>query len=252
MSELELIIDLHKNSQRQGPGSEKDTLLALDFLGLPKDREVKIADMGCGTGGQTITLAQNSNARITAVDIFPDFLAELNEKSRKLGLDSKISTREASMDSLPFAQEEFDVIWSEGAIYIMGFLKGIRYWKQFLKEGGYLALSEITWTTNSRPQEIEDFWTREYPEIDTASNKIKILEECGFSLVGYFALSEESWIENYYNPLKVRFEHFLEKHQHSDLAKKVIDEYESEIELYMKYKAYFSYGFYVVKKAKSI
>ena len=34
MSEIELIIDLHKNTQRQGPGSEKDTLNALNLIGL--------------------------------------------------------------------------------------------------------------------------------------------------------------------------------------------------------------------------
>ena len=183
MSEIELIIDLHKNTQRQGPGSEKDTLNALNLIGLSPDPEVKLADIGCGSGGQTLTLAQNINGHITAVDLFPEFLDELNETSKKLGLEGKIKTLKASMDNLPFKPGEFDVIWSEGSIYIMGFEKGIRYWKAFLKEGGHLAVSEITWTTDSRPQEIDDFWTSEYPEIDTAANKIKILESNGYSLV---------------------------------------------------------------------
>ena len=43
MTELELIIDLHKNSERQGPGSENDTLKALEFLSLPTDQTLKIA-----------------------------------------------------------------------------------------------------------------------------------------------------------------------------------------------------------------
>ena len=48
MTELELIIDLHKNSERQGPGSENDTLKALDLLNLPTDQNLKVADIGCG------------------------------------------------------------------------------------------------------------------------------------------------------------------------------------------------------------
>jgi len=248
MTEIELIIDLHRNSERQGPGSKKDTLMALSFIDLPLQREVKLADIGCGSGGQTLTLAQNLSGHITAVDLFPEFLAELNEKSKKLGLEGKIKTLKASMDNLPFTKGEFDVIWSEGAIYIMGFSKGIQYWKQFLTDGGYLALSEITWTTNSRPREIEEFWIGEYPEIDTAANKIKILESNGFTLVGYFILSEDSWIENYYKPLESQFERFLKRHENTDLAKKVVRDYRSEIELYMKYKEYYSYGFYMAKK----
>jgi len=250
MTEIDLIIDLHKNSKRQGPGSEKDTFLALEFLDLPKGREVKLADLGCGSGGQTLSLAQKSKATITAVDLFPEFLHELNEKSKKLGLEHRITTLEASMDKLPFAADEFDVIWSEGAIYNMGFAAGIQNWKKFLKTGGYLALSEITWTTNSRPQEIENFWSGEYAEIDTAANKIKVLEDSGFSLVGYFTLSEDSWMEDYYRPLESKFENFLERHQHSVQAKNVIRDYQSEIDLYMKYKEYYSYGFYIARKTE--
>lgn len=74
MTELELIIDLHENSERQGPGSEKDTLKALGFLNLPTDQKLKVVDIGCGSGGQTITLAKTLNGQITAVDLFPEFL----------------------------------------------------------------------------------------------------------------------------------------------------------------------------------
>ncbi len=59
MTELELIINLHRNSERQGPGSEKETLKALDFMEFPKDRKLKISDIGCGSGRQTISLAKN-------------------------------------------------------------------------------------------------------------------------------------------------------------------------------------------------
>jgi cyclopropane fatty-acyl-phospholipid synthase-like methyltransferase len=248
MTELELIIDLHKNSDRQGPGSEKDTLRALDLLNLPTGQNLKVADIGCGSGGQTISLAKNLNGQITAVDLFPEFLNELNEKSQKLGLTDKIVTLEKSMDDLPFNKGEFDLIWSEGAIYNVGFENGVKKWKAYLKVGGYLAVSEITWITRSRPKEIEEFWKSEYPEVDTASNKIKQLEDNGYTLVGYFYLSQDSWIESYYKPMQERFETFLQRKDNSELARKVVEEYKSEINLYLKYKDYYSYGFYIAKK----
>ena len=66
------------------------------------------------------------------------------------------------MDKLPFEKEELDIIWSEGAVYNIGFKNGINYWKEFLKPGGILAVSELSWTTNCRPKGLEDFWTGEY------------------------------------------------------------------------------------------
>lgn len=248
MTEIELIIDLHKNSERQGPGSEKDTLKALGFMNLPDNRNLKIADIGCGSGGQTITLSQRLTGQIIAVDLFPEFLVELNAKSEKLGLRKTIKTLQKSMDELPFNRNEFDLLWSEGAIYNIGFENGVKKWKDYLKIGGYLAVSEITWITNSRPMEIEDFWRKEYSEIDIASKKIGILEENGYTLVGYFYLGQDSWMENYYKPMEAKFEAFLERNNNSDLAKKVVEEHKNEIDLYQKYKDYYSYGFYVARK----
>ena len=248
MTEIELIVDLHKSSERQGPGSEKDTLKALGFMNLPTDQELKVADIGCGSGGQTISLAKNLNGQITAVDLFPEFLNELNEKSQKLGLTDKIITLEQSMDDLPFKENEFDLIWSEGAIYNIGFENGLIKWKNYLKVGGYLAVSEITWITQSRPKEIEDFWKKEYSEVDIASNKIKQLEKNGYTLIGYFYLSQDSWIENYYKPMEARFETFLKRNNNSELARKVVEDNKAEIDLYQKYKDYYSYGFYIARK----
>lgn len=248
MTELDLIIDLHKNSERQGPGSVKETLKALECLSLSSDRKYKIADIGCGSGGQTITLAQNIDGQITAVDLFPEFLNELNEKAIKLGLQDRIITLEKSMNDLPFNDEEFDIIWSEGAIYNLGFEKGLKKWKDYLKVGGYLVVSEITWVTNSRPKEVEVFWTQEYPEVDIASNKIKLIENNGYTPVGYFVLNHDSWIENYYKPMEARFENFLERNNNADLANKVVEANRTEIELYKKYNDYYNYGFYIARK----
>ena len=249
MTELEYIIDLHKDSNRQGPGSKEETLRALSFIKLPDNRQLKIADIGCGTGAQTITLAQNTNSQITAVDLFPAFLDKLCENSEKLGLSNKIITLEKSMDQLSFMAEEFDMIWSEGAIYNIGFENGLKKWNPFLKPGGFLAISEITWIQPQRPAEIESFWKQEYPEINTAQHKIEILEEHGFVLEGYFNLSKESWITNYYSPLALKLEPFLQKHKYTNLAKKVVEETRAEIELYQKYSEFYTYGFYIARKA---
>ena len=248
MTELELLVDFHKDAERQGPGSSFETIKALNLININKKHKLKIVDIGCGSGGQTITLAQNIEGLITAVDLFPEFLGKLNSKAKELGLQDKITTLEKSMEELPFNNEEFDIIWSEGAIYNIGFETGIKKWKSYLKDGGYIAVSEITWTTNSRPKEIEEHWKNEYPEIDTASNKIRILEENGYLPVGYFVLPQNCWINNYYKPMEKRFSTFLEKHNNSEMARNMVDLEKEEIRKYQKYKDYYSYGFYIAKK----
>jgi len=141
----DLLIDLHKGNKRQGPGGDEQTTQALQLAGLASSSEpLKVADIGCGTGASMLTLAEHLNAHITAVDLFQDFLDILNANAKKHGVADKITTLAGPMEDLPFVEGSLDVIWTEGAIYNMGFAKGVEYFKRFLKPGGILAASEIT------------------------------------------------------------------------------------------------------------
>ncbi|RFA32936.1 class I SAM-dependent methyltransferase [Alkalilimnicola ehrlichii] len=248
MDEFELLVDLHKGANRQGPGGEAETEKAIALAGIDRDMPLKIADIGCGTGASTLTLARLLKAKITAVDFLQDFIDILAARAKSEGVEDKITPLRASMEQLPFEYEEFDVIWSEGAIYNIGFEKGIADWKRYLKPGGLLIASEITWLTNSRPSELQDHWNNEYPEIDTASAKIKVLEERGYTPIGYFILPEYCWLDNYYEPIRKSFDSFLSRNGNSEKARAIVEAERHEIELYEKYKAYFSYGVYIAKK----
>ena len=249
MEDFKLLVDFHVAGLRQGPGGDSETKLAIALTGLKGRKDLYIADIGCGSGASTITLAKELDAKITAVDLFPDFLNILDRSSREIFKDDRIQSLVASMDGLPFAAESLDLIWSEGAIYNIGFSKGIQEWRQFLKPGGVLAVSEITWLTASRPTELHEHWNREYPEVATASEKIKLLEEAGYTLLGYFPLPSYCWMENYYKPMQARFADFIARHPNSKTeAMQIVENEKKEIELYERYKEYFSYGFYIAKK----
>ena len=142
MDELQLLLDLHKDGARQGPGGDHETSLAVALSGLRGKADLRIADIGCGTGASTLVLARELDAHITAVDFLPEFLDRLEDAAGRSGFADRITTLAASMESLPFAPAAYDAIWSEGAIYNMGFAKGLQVWKKFLKPGGYLAVSE--------------------------------------------------------------------------------------------------------------
>ena len=249
MEDLQLLIDLHKREKRQGPGGNTETEKAVDLARIDRSAPLKIADIGCGTGSSATLLARLLNARITAVDFLPDFLEILEANAENLSLTEKISTLACEMDKLPFGDEEYDVIWSEGAIYNIGFENGVKAWKPFLKTGGVLVVSEITWFTATRPSELQEYWQNEYPEIDTASSKIGVLEKNGYSPVAYFVLPEHCWLDNYYRPIQDSFEGFLKRNGNSEEAQALVEAEKKEIAMYEKYKAYYGYGVYITRKS---
>lgn len=250
MEDLQLLVELHRPAERQGPGGEAETRLAAQLAGLDCSRRLRIADIGCGTGASTLLLASELDAEITAVDFLQPFLDELQAGAERRGVAHRIATRACSMDALPFGDEEFDVIWSEGAVYNMGFAAGIADWRRFLKPGGVLVVSEITWFTAERPTELQTHWEQEYPEIGTASEKMAVLERQGYRPKAYFMLPVHCWMENYYRPMQERFPGFLREHQESEAARELVAAEAEEIDLYERYHRYYGYGFYIAEKTE--
>ncbi|AUB58822.1 methyltransferase type 11 [Methanobacterium sp. MZ-A1] len=247
--DLNIIYDYFQNTERQGPGSPEITLKALSFIdGLTA--ESKIADIGCGTGGQTMVLAQNTASEIIGVDLFPEFIQQFNQNIQNQNLQERVKGVTGDMKDLPFKEGELDLIWSEGAIYNIGFERGLGEWRKFLKTGGYMAVTENTWFTQERPTEIEDFWQEAYPEIDTISGKVAQMEKAGYLPIATFVVPEACWIDYYEVQHPQMQESLLEKYKGNKSAEEFIAYQQYEAELYRKYKEYYGYVFYIGKRIR--
>lgn len=246
--DLNLIYEFFSNLERQGPGSPETTLKALSFIDNLTD-ESHIVDLGCGTGGQTMLLAQNAPGEITGLELFRGFIDLFNANAVRLGLQNRVRGIVGSMtEPLPFEQESLDLIWSEGAIYNIGFERGLNEFKQYLKQGGYIAVTEASWFTDERPEEINDFWIKAEPSIDTIPNKVAQMQKAGYIPVATFIIPENCWTEHYFAPeVKVQ-EMLLEKYAGNEAAEKFVRFSRYEKELYDKYKAFYGYVFYIGKK----
>lgn len=245
--DIALICEYFSYVERQGPGSPEVTIKALSFIDN-LTQNAKIADIGCGTGGQTMVLAQNTPGKIIGIDLFPQFVDIFNQNATKLGLTDKAKAIAGSMDNLPFQDEELDLIWSEGAIYNIGFERGLTEWRRFLKKGGYVAVTEASWFTPERPAEIEQFWLDAYPEIDTIPSKVAIMQKAGYIPVATFILPENCWTEHFYAPQVPAQKLFMEKYADNLNAKRLVENLQHEAQLYARYKDYYGYVFYIGKK----
>ena len=247
---LELLTYLHVKNHRQGPGSDAAFKRALDLARIDTSADIKIADIGAGTGSASIPLLKQTAATVTAVELLPAFLEKLQSNAESEGVADRLQTIEADMADLPFENEQFDAIWSEGAIYNIGFETGVQKWNRFLKPGGVLVASEITWLRSDIPEEIKSYWEQEYPEIDVASKKLSVLEKNGYSPIGYFTLSPDCWLAEYYEPVQADISAFLKRNENSSKAREIVEAEKQEYELYKKYQDYYSYGVYIAKKMK--
>lgn len=246
--DFSLICEYFSNVERQGPGSPEITIKALSFIDNITP-QARIADLGCGTGGQTMTLAQNAPGLITGLDLFPDFINIFNRNAHTLGLSNRVKGIVGSMtEVLPFEKGSLDLIWSEGAIYNIGFERGLNEWKQYLKQGGYIAVSEASWFTAERPTEIHDFWMTHYPEIDTIPNKVAQMQRAGYVPVAIFVLPENCWTEYFFIPCSKAQKVFLKKHAGNQAAEELITGQRHEKVLYDKYKEFYGYVFYIGRK----
>jgi ubiquinone/menaquinone biosynthesis C-methylase UbiE len=243
------IFEIFDGLPRQGPGSNECTEKAFNMISsLPAG--AKILDIGCGVGMQTIHLASIcKDCHITATDVYQPYLEKLMENAAKEGVDGRISTVCASMDDLPFEAGEFDVIWAEGSIFILGFEKGISYWKQFLKNGGYMAVTENTWFTDTPSPAVVEFWQEIYPGIMNIPDTEKVIKAVGYDVIDHFKLPVSAWYE-FYDNLEKRVDEISDNYKGNAEAEMILEFNKREIKLFRELPDEYGYTFYIFQKNK--
>jgi cyclopropane fatty-acyl-phospholipid synthase-like methyltransferase len=240
---------------RLGPGDEASTRKALDMLlsarlerkGAPELAQLTILDIGCGNGAQTIQLAKQTNGTIVAVDNHQPFLDELQRRAEAEGLSKKIKVCLKDMCALGMDKGTFDLIWSEGALYIMGFGKGLAVCHNLLRPGGLLAVSELSWFRPDPPAECQQFFATEYPAMVGIETNVATIESSGYEALGHFTLPESAWWVTYYQPLEDRLESLRGKYAADPERIEAIESVQTEIEVYRRYSGYYGYVFYLMQ-----
>jgi SAM-dependent methyltransferase len=241
------LVALHWRLRRLGPGSASCALKALALCAdLPP--APNILDVGCGTGASSLVLASVTKGRIVASDLFAAFLGQLRERAAATGQARRIQTVAADMHRLPFRDGSFDLIWSEGAAYVMGFDEALATWRPLARAGGYLVVSELSWFRPDPPAEIKDYWEVHYPAIRRVEDNLAAAEGAGWTRVGGFHLPAAAW-DRYYAPLARRLPVFRRLHAGDPGARAVADMTEQEISLMRRYADVCGYEFFAFRRS---
>lgn len=246
MERMHYFLQIYGTLPRAGPGSNDLTRKAFEMMSHVPNSP-RILDIGCGPGMQTVELLRITSGTVVALDLIPDMIARVKAAAARAGVADRLETLGLDMNEMDFPQASFDVIWSEGAIYFLGFEGGLRKVKDFVKPGGYVAVSEAVWLRPDPPPDVVDFW-KEYPEIDTVANKLSVIDRVGYESVGYFIHPPTAWTDEYYDPMEERIAEKEAEWRDIPDAVAVLDEARNEIATFRRYSDYFSYAFFVMRK----
>ncbi len=72
-----------------------------------------VLDVGCGLGGTARYLADQFGCRVTGVDLTAEFVEVGQQLTERVGLGDQVELRCADATELPFADNHFDVVWTE-------------------------------------------------------------------------------------------------------------------------------------------
>lgn len=181
-------------------------------------------------------------ATITAIDLAAPFCARLKDGARRRGLSDRIRVRQAEMATPPLEPGTLDLLWCEGAAYIIGFAEALARWRPFLKSSGYCIVSECEWLNADRPEAAVRFWAEAYPAMATREENVDRARATGYHVVDTHVLAAQDW-DDYYAPIAQAIEDGRAAQVGSDFAPRLSEEWT----VFNESNGSYGYVFYIMR-----
>jgi serine/threonine-protein kinase HipA len=238
------VLDFYAELPQQGPGSDADSDAALNAIIDRLPPAPTVADLGCGTGRSALFLAERLRTRVVAVDIASVFCKRLARDAAEGGLSSLVDVRQGDMSDPPIEGGSLDLLWSEGAAYIIGFKHALKRWRTLLRPTGFCVVSECCWLSDDRPEPVARYFAAGYPEMTSVAGSVRRATDAGYELIATHKVTAEAW-ERYYRPIRRALREGAADHLDLAFARELRD----EMRMFGQARGSFGYVFFVLKPA---
>ena len=199
---------------------------------------------------QTLTLASLTTGSILAVDSYPVFIEELRQQLSSRGYLDRVSAQVGDMKALGLPPASFDLVWCEGALYVLGFEAGLRTLRPLLRGPGLVVMTEAVWLRplEEVPPDVRAFWAEAYPAITDVEGNLGLARRAGFTPLDHFTLPEDGWTA-YVDPLERQMNEVLARHPRDPDAEEAAKAERHEFAMFRENLRWFGYEFFLLQRA---
>jgi SAM-dependent methyltransferase len=248
---FQFFLQFHHGVPRKGPGTAAATADAFRRIQPLLPPSPAILDVGCGSGAQTLTLARLTPGTILAVDSYPVFVEELRQQLAVAGLEARVTAQVGDMKALGLPPGSFDLVWCEGAIFVLGFENGLRTFRPLLRGPGLVVVTEAAWLRPLAeiPHDVRAFWDAACPAMTDVAGNLALARQAGYAVLDHFTLPAEGWAA-YVDPLERRVNEVLARHPGDPAAAQAAEAERREIAMFRANLRYFGYEFFLLRRTE--
>jgi SAM-dependent methyltransferase len=247
---FQFFLQFHHGIPRKGPGSAEATARAFQRIEPLLPPSPALLDLGCGGGAQTLTLASLTSGSILAVDSYSVFVEELRQQLSARGYVDRVTAQVGDMKALGLPPESFDLVWCEGALFVLGFEAGLETLRPLLRDPGFVVVSEAVWLRplEEVPPDVRAFWAEGYPGMTDVEGNLSLARRAGFTPLDHFTLPAEGWTA-YVDPLERQMNEVLARHLGDPDAEEAATAERRELAMFRENLRWFGYEFFVLQRA---
>jgi ubiquinone/menaquinone biosynthesis C-methylase UbiE len=149
--EIERWLASQASLQPRGPASLFDLIAEIGLSSTSR-----VIDVGCGEGNYTCELVKRFGCYVVALDPIESNLEETRCRVQTEGLTARVTVQKGQMETLPFADGEFSLVWCRGVIvHLPALAPALVECRRVLTPGGLMMLQTGFATARLEPNEAD-------------------------------------------------------------------------------------------------